>query len=109
MTAIMAQRDRQVAERLKLMSETMYRRDMDVDKRMMDFMTAVQDFTLGVKAVVSTVPSRPSPVPVPLNVANVQSTIALPTQQPTYREVVQRQSGTKPDQMKQSKLQPPAT
>ena len=45
-TAIMAQRDRQVDERLKLISETMNRRDRDVDKRMVDLMTTVHDSTL---------------------------------------------------------------
>ena len=43
MTAIMAQRDHQADERLTLISETMHRRDIDVDKRMVDLMTTVQD------------------------------------------------------------------
>ena len=98
MTAIMAQRDHQADERLTLISETMHRRDIDVDKRMVDLMTTVQELTLGVKAVVATVPSRPSPVPVALNPANVPSTNESSIQQPTNREVVQRQSRTKPDQ-----------
>ena len=98
MTAIMAQRDHQADERLTLISETMHRRDIDVDKRMVDLMTTVQGLTLGVKAVVATVPSRPSPVPVALNPANVPSTNESSIQQPTNREVVQRQSRTKPDQ-----------
>ena len=76
----------------------MHRRDIDVDKRMVDLMTTVQELTLGVKAVVATVPSRPSPVPVALNPANVPSTNESSIQQPTNREVVQRQSRTKPDQ-----------
>ena len=97
MTAIMAQRDQQADERLKLISETMHRRDIDVDKRMVNLITTVQDLTLGVKAVAATVPSRPLPVPVALNAANVPSTSAFSTQPPTNREVVQRQSGTKPD------------
>ena len=42
----MAQRDRQAVERLELMSETMHRRDIDVDKNMVDLMTTVQDLTL---------------------------------------------------------------
>ena len=78
------------------MSETMHRRDLDVDKRMVDLMTTVQDLTLRVKAVVATVPSRPSPVPVALNPASISFTIASPPQQPTYKEVPQRQSGSKP-------------
>ena len=98
MTAIMAQRDHQADERLTLISETMHRRDIDVDKRMVDLMTTVQDLTLGVKAIMATVPSRPSPVPVALNPANVPSTNESSIQQPTNREVVQRQSRTKPDQ-----------
>ena len=98
MTAIMAQRDQQADETLTLMSETMHRREIDVDKRMVDLMTTVQELTLGVKAVVATVPSRPSHVPVALNPANVPSTNESSIQQPTNREVVQRQSRTKPDQ-----------
>ena len=46
-TAIMAQRDKQADERLKCMSEMMHRRDLDVDKRMVDLMNTVQDLTLG--------------------------------------------------------------
>ena len=98
MTAIMAQRDQQADERLTLFSETMHRRDLDVDKRMVDLMTTVQELTLGVKAVVATVPSRPSPVPVALNPANAPSDNASSIQQPTNREIVQRQSRTKLDQ-----------
>ena len=98
MTAIMAQRDQQADERLTFISETMHRRDLDVDKRMVDLMTTVQELTLGVKAVVATVPSRPSPVPVALNPANAPSDNASSIQQPTNREIVQRQSRTKLDQ-----------
>ena len=98
MTAIMAQRDQQADERLTLISETMHRRNLDVDKRMVDLMTTVQELTLGVKAVVATVPSRPSPVPVALNPANAPSDNASSIQQPTNREIVQRQSRTKLDQ-----------
>ena len=98
MTAIMAQRDQQADERLTLISETMHRRDLDVDKRMVDLMTTVQELTLGVKAIVATVPSRPSPVPVALNPANAPSDNASSIQQPTNREIVQRQSRTKLDQ-----------
>ena len=98
MTAIMAQRDQQADERLTLMSETMHRREIDVDKRMVDLMTTVQDLTLGVKAVMATIPSRPSPVPVALNPANVPSTNESSIKQPTNREVVQCHSGTKCDQ-----------
>ena len=98
MTAIMAQRDQQADERLTLISEAMHRRDLDVDKRMVDLMTTVQELTLGVKAVVATVPSRPSPVPVALNPANAPSDNASSIQQPTNREIVQRQSRTKLEQ-----------
>ena len=44
MTAIMALRDRQVDERLKLMSETIHRGDLDVDERMVDFLTTDKIF-----------------------------------------------------------------
>ena len=100
MTAMMAQKDRQANERLKLMSETMHRREMNIDKRMADPMP---------KVVVATVPSRHSLVPVAQNAANEPSTRAFPAQQPTNREVVQRQSGTKTHQIKQPNLQLPAT
>ena len=109
MTAIMAQRDQLAEERHKNMSEMMHRRDLDVDKRMVDLMTTVQDLTLGVKTVIATIPSRSSPVPVALNPADAPSTSALPTQRPTYREVAQRQNVMKNDHTKQPKLQPPAT
>ena len=109
MTAIMAQRDQLAEERHKNMSEIIYRRDLDVDKRMVDLMTTVQDLTLGVKTVIATIPSRPSPVPVALAPADAPSTSALPTQRPTYREVAQRQNVMKSDHTKQPKLQPPAT
>ena len=62
-TAIMAQRDKQADERLKCMSEMMHRRDLDVDKRMIDLMTTVQDLTLGLKTVAARVPNSPAPVP----------------------------------------------
>ena len=77
MTAIMAQRDQQADERLTLISETMHRRDIDVNKRMVDLMTTIQELTLGVKAVMATVPSRPSPVPVALNPAKVHPLMNL--------------------------------
>ena len=109
MTAVMAQRDQQADERMKFISETLHRRDIDVDKRMMDLMTTVQELTQGVKAVVATVPSRLSPVPMALNPANVSFTSACPPQQSTYTEVRQCQSETKPDQVKQPKLQPHAS
>ena len=48
-------------------------------------------------------------MPVALNHADAPSSSAFPTQQPTYREIAQLQSVTKPDQIKQPKLQPPAT
>ena len=77
------------------MNGTMHRRDIEVEKRMMDLMTTVQDSTLGVKDVVVATLSRPSPVPVALNPANAPSASAFSTtQQPTYQETVQRHSGT---------------
>ena len=87
----------------------MHRRDLDLDKSMVDLMSTVQDLSLGVKAVVATVPSRPSPVPMALNPANVSFTSISPPQQPTYKTIIQHQNGTKLDQTKQPKLQPPAT
>ena len=109
MTAIMAQRDKQADERLKCMSEMMHRRDLDVDKRMVDLMTTVQDLILGVKTVAARVPNSPSPVPQAMDPAKEPSTSAFPTQQSTYREVAQRQIGIKPSHTKQPRLQPPAT
>ena len=108
MTAIMAQRDKQADERLKCMSEMMHRRDLDVDKRMVDLMATVQDLTLGVKTVAARVPSCPSPVPLALNSANMPSLSAPPMHRSTYREVVQRQTDAKPYYSKQPKLQTPA-
>ena len=72
-------------------------------------MTTVQGLTLGVKSVAATVQSRPSPVLVALHPASISFTSASLPQQPTYKEVAQRQSGSKPDQTKQPKLQTPAT
>ena len=46
-TPIMKQGDRQPDERLKLMSESMHRRDTDVDKRMVDLLTTTRDLTDG--------------------------------------------------------------
>ena len=107
-TAIMAQRDKQADERLKCMSEMMHRRDLDVDKRMIDLMTTVQDLTLGVKTVAARVPNSPAPVPLALDPANIPSSSAPPTQRTTYREVAQRQMNIKPSYSKQPKLQTPA-
>ena len=74
MTAIMAQRDKRADERLKCMSEMMHRRDLDVDKRMVDLMTTVQDLTLGVKTVAARVLNSPSPVLQALDPAKEPST-----------------------------------
>ena len=109
MTAIMAQREKQADERLKCMSGMMHRRVLDVDKRMVDLMTTVQDLILGVKTLGAGVPSSPSPVAQALGPAKGQSTSAFPTQQSTYREVAQRQLGIKPSHTKQPRIQPPAT
>ena len=57
MSAVMRQRDRQADERLKAMTDTMQRRDMDSNVRMADLMMAMQDLTLGVKAIVSQTPA----------------------------------------------------
>ena len=98
MTAKMAPGDQQADERLVNMSEMIHRRDTDVNKRIVEFMTTAQHVTLGLKTVVATVPSRPSRVSVGLNSANIPSTSAFPTQQSTSRKIAQRQSGIKPDQ-----------
>ena len=42
------------------------------------------------------------------NLAYIPSTSAFPTQQPTYREMVQRRNETRSEQTKQPKVQPPA-
>ena len=92
----MAQKKQQADERLKLMAETMHRRDLDVDKPMVDLMTTVHDLTLGVEAVVGTVPSCPSPVPVALNPANIPSTGTFLPQQPTYKNYFSARAGPNP-------------
>ena len=109
MTALMAQRDRQADDRVNFIPETMHRRDRDVDNCMVDLITTVQDLTLGIKSIVATALSCPSPVPVTLNPAKVSLTSASPPQQPTNKEIKQHQRGTKPDQKKQPKVQPLAT
>ena len=57
MSAVMRERDRQADERMKAMTNTMQRRDMDSYVRMADLMMAMQDLTLGVKAIVSQTPA----------------------------------------------------
>ena len=106
-TAIMAQRDKQADERLKCMFEMMHRRDLDVDKHMVDLMTTVQNLTLGVKTVAARVPNSPPPVLLALDSANIPSSSAPPTQRSTYCEVAQRQMDIKPNYSKQPKLQTP--
>ena len=82
-TAIMAQRDKQADERLKCMSEMMHRRDLDVDKRMVDLMTTLQDFTLGVKTVAARVPNSPSPCEHAILKRTSNATINLSRSRPT--------------------------
>ena len=112
MTAVMKERDRQTDERLKLISETMHHGTLILRTAWChDLSTTVQDLTLGVKYVVaqtSAVPSRTPPVSVAFNSANIPSTSAFPTQQPTYREVVLSRNETQAEQTKQPKVQPPA-
>ena len=43
MSAVMRERDRQADERMKAMTDTMQRRDMDSNVRMADLMMAMQD------------------------------------------------------------------
>ena len=52
MAAVMSKRDRQADERWNSCRKLMHRRDIDVDMRMVDHLTTVQDLILGVKAVV---------------------------------------------------------
>ena len=82
-TAIMAQRDKQADERLKCMSEMMHRRDLDVDKCMVDLMTTFQDFTLGVKTVAARVPNSPSPCEHAILKRTSNATINLSRSRPT--------------------------
>ena len=82
-TAIMAQRDKQADERLKCMSEMMHRRDLDVDKRMVDLMTTFQDFSLGVKTVAARVPNSPSPCEHAILKRTSNATINLSRSRPT--------------------------
>ena len=109
MSAIMTERDRQDDQRLKQMSQTMERRDSDVNTCMAELTTTMQDLTtLGVRAVVAqtaAAPVRPSPVPVAKNSAIVLSTSAAPPlMQKPYRKIAQS-SG---EQTKPPKLIPPA-
>ena len=81
----MSDMEPQTDERLKLMSELMHRRDIDVNKRTVDLMTIVQCLTLGIKiAVTQSTASRLPSVPVAFNVANIPSTKSFLAQQPTY-------------------------
>ena len=107
MSAVMRERDRQADERLKAMTDTMQRRDKDSNVRMADLMMAMQDLTLGVKAIVSQTPTQQaqiaSRVPQKHQQTNVPSTSAVP--QPPYRTVGQHTV----EPARPPKLIPPAT
>ena len=100
----MAQKKQQADERLQLMAETMHRRDLDVDKRIVDLMTTVHVLTLGVKGgsgdctkLSFTCAGGTKPCEYTIYRHISTSTTHL-------KKVFQRQSGTKPDQMKQPKF-----
>ena len=107
MSAVMRERDRQADERMKAMTNTMQRRDMDSNVRMADLMMAMQDLTLGVKAIVSQTPASQaqtaSRAPQKYQHAEVPSTSAAP--QPPYRTVAQHTV----EPARPPKLVPPAT
>ena len=107
MSAIMRERDRQADERMKAMTNTMQRRDMDSNVRMADLMMAMQDLTLGVKAIVSQTPAQQtqtaSRVPQKYQQAEMPSTNEAP--QPHYRTVAQHTV----EPPRPPKLVPPAT
>ena len=107
MSAVMRERDRQADERMKAMTNTMQRRDMDSNVRMADLMMAMQDLTLGVKAIVSQTPASQaqtaSRAPQKYQQAEVPSTSAAP--QPPYRTVEQHTV----EPARPPKLVPPAT
>ena len=94
MSTIIRERDHQVDECLKLMSDMILRRDSDANNRMVDLMTTMQDITVRVRALVTqaaAAPARPAPVPESLNLANIPSTSAAhPPTQTTYRKIAQR-------------------
>ena len=107
MSAIMRERDRQADERMKAMTNTMQRRDMDSNVRMADLMMAMQDLTLGVKAIVSQTPAQQtqtaSRMPQKYQQAEMPSTSEVP--QPHYRTVAQHTV----EPPRPPKLVPPAT
>ena len=107
MSAVMRERDRQADERMKAMTNTMQRRDMDSNVRMADLMMAMQDLTLGVKAIVSQTPAPQAQTapraPQKYQQADMPSTSAAP--QPPYRTVAQHTV----EPARPPKLVPPAT
>ena len=107
MSAIMRERDRQADERMKAMTNTMQRRDMDSNVRMADLMMAMQDLTLGVKAIVLQTPAQQaqmaSRIPQKYQRTEITSTSEAP--QPHYRTVAQHTV----EPPRPPKLVPPAT
>ena len=112
MSTVMEKRDRQADERMKLMSDSMQRRETDANIRMVDQMTTVKDLTLGVRAMASqtaaaqaqATSSASGAYSTPPEQYAFTSAAPLPTQA-TYRKVAQPSV----DQIKPSKLIPPAT
>ena len=92
---------------MKLMTDTMQRRDMDGNVRMVDLMTTMQHLTLGVKAIVlqrAATQAQSAPrAPPKYQQADMPSTSAAP--QPPYRTVAQSTA----EQVRPPKLAPPAT
>ena len=107
MSAIMRERDRQADERMKAMTNTMQRRDIDSNVRMADLMMAMQDLTLGVKAIVSQTPAQQAQtaprIPQKYQQTEIPSTSEAP--QPHYRTVAQHTV----EPPRPPKLMPPAT
>ena len=107
MSAIMRERDRQADERMKAMTNTMQRRDIDSNVRMADLMMAMQDLTLGVKAIVSQTPAQQAQtaprIPQKYQQTEMPSTSEAP--QPQYRTVAQHTV----EPPRPPKLVPPAT
>ena len=107
MSAIMRERDRQADERMKAMTNTMQRRDIDSNVRMADLMMAMQDLTLGVKAIVSQTPAQQAQtaprIPQKYQQTEMPSTSEAP--QPHYRTVAQHTV----EPPRPPKLVPPAT
>ena len=108
-SAVIKERDCQADERLKQMSDVTQRRDVDANTLMVDSMAAMEDFTLGVRAIVSQTAlaqKQVAPQPRGFNLANIpcSSTTPLNTQT-NYLKISQPIV----EQTRPRKLIPPAT